>query len=383
MTVIAPSRRPDSHDGDSTVEPVRGGQARIEESQRHVWPRGRPSANEGDIEALIREARRRARRRRTAIAAVIAAALALFAGATGIAVSLAPATSAPQADLGTSTPAKIFAVHPTPSAELVASFYTHWSAGGGDEWIYVYDDGRIVFRGLGWEQQRLTPDGLEALRAGILASDMLGPSRYAHAQQWGAGAFIQLRVDGVITAAWQPPRTAHDEVAAFDRVIRQLMDFEDWLPASAWAQPKRSPYVSPGYGVCAQGEEPPSVSDPDAVLAHLPPDAAALLAVGPRIEAIDPVQDAYAGSGMMPSSDIVGCHHLTPAQAQSVVDALVLGGWGVEDSGPPPPGDRVVLAERERIDPFDMVTSDPAAGNLRVWFNSILPHGVPECACYA
>ena len=380
MAVIAPLRQPDSHDAESTVEPDLGGEALIEETPQPARPHRRRVAGQADVEVLIREARRRTRRRRTTIGVVIVAGLASIAWATVLAVGSVGGNDPRGPQLGVTRADGIAANPVVPSAELVASFYTHWSAGA-DKWIYVYDDGRVIFEHRGWRQWQLTPDGLELLRAGIIASGVLGPSRYAEPQEIGSGAFVQLRIDGVLTAAWQPPRTADHEVDAFNRVIMQLSSFDDWLPTEAWAQPATVAYVPPGYAVCASGDDTSFPGVFDAVLPHLPEDAAALLAAGPRFDSIDPQTDAYAANKSSLSSNIVGCRHLTPAQAQSVVDTLIRAGWGVE-SLPPPGGERVVLNERERIDMFLLSTTLPRGGWLAVGFVPILPHGVPECACY-
>ncbi|MGW4928065.1 hypothetical protein ACWEOH_02855 [Agromyces sp. NPDC004153] len=380
MAVIAPPRQPDSHDAEFTVEPDRGGEALIEASKPHAVPHRQPVADQADVEALIREARRRARRRRATVGAVVLAALASFAWATVLAFGFAGATGARTPNTEDMRNEAVPA-HPVPSAELVASFYTHWSVGGRDQLVYVFDDGRVIFRQGSWQQRRLTPDGVESLRTGIIDSGILGPSRYAEGHQFGSPAFLQVRVDGVLMAAWQPPSTAVDDVEAFNRVVLHLIGFDDWLPAESWAQREMVAFVPPEYAVCTSGENGGFPAVYDALLPFLPQDAAAILAAGPRFEGIDPQVDAYASSASSPSSDIVGCRQLTPEQAQSVVDALVRAGWGVEDSGPPRDGETVVLTERERIDPFDMWTERPGIGRLFVGFLPILPHGVPECAC--
>jgi hypothetical protein len=235
-------------------------------------------------------------------------------------------------------------------------------------------------------QQRLTSDGLDLLRAGIIASGILAPGRYTEATEFGAGAFVQLRIDGVLTVAWQPPGPADDgAVDAFDRTIRRLIGFEHWLPAEAWAQREMTAYEPSGYAACADRGGRSSfatAAERDAALAHLPEDAAAVLAAGPRFLTFDAETDAFIASGSTPSSDVIGCRHLTPGQAQFVVDALVRGGWGVEDGGPPPEGARVLLAERERSNSFDMWSVVPGVGRLGVAFGPILPHGVPESASY-
>ena len=360
MAVIAPPRQPDSRDAKSTVEPDRGGEALIEEAKQHA----------------------RRRRRRVAVTGIVAA-LAVV-GATVLGFGFARSTPAGGPELPVAR-ADLVPAYPVASAELVASLYTHWSVGAGDHWIYVYDDGRVVSHGRGWVQQRLTPDGVELLRAGIIASGILAPGRYTDAQDWGPGAFVQLRVDGVLTVAWRPGPADDDAVDTFDRSIRHLIGFENWLPAEAWAQRETTAYEPSGYAVCADGGRRSlfaTAPERDAVLAHLPEAAAAVLAAGPRFLTFDAETDAFIASGSTPSSDVVGCRHLTPAQAQFVVDALVRGGWGVEDSGPPPDGTRVLLAERERSDPFDMWSVVPGVGRLGMAFGPILPHGVPESANY-
>lgn len=379
MAVVAPPRQPDSHDAEFTVEPDRGGEALVDASTQHARPHRQRAAGRADVEALIREARRRARRRRATIGAVVVAALASFAWATVLAFGFGGATGAGVQNAG-DLQSGAAPANPVASAELVASFSTHWSVGGRDQLIYVYDDGRVVFRQGSWQQRRLTPEGVESLRAGMIDSGILGPGRYAEGHQFGSPAFVQVRVDGVLMAAWQPPSTAVDEVEAFNRVVLHLIGFDDWLPAESWAQREMVAFVPPEYAVCTSGENESFPAVHDALLRFLPEDAAAILAAGPRFEGIDPQVDAYASSGSSPSSDIVGCRQLTPEQAQSVVDALVRAGWGVED-GRPRDGERVVLTERERIDPFDMWTEQPGIGRMSVGFLPILPHGVPECAC--
>ncbi|TYL53578.1 hypothetical protein [Agromyces mariniharenae] len=354
MAVIAPPRQPDSRDAESTVEPDRGGEALIEEAKQHA----------------------KLRRRRVAVTAVVASLAVVLA--TGLAFGFAGATSERGPEPAV-TKAELVPAYPVASAELVASFYTHWGTGLGDNFKYVYDDGRVVSTNGagGWQQQRLTPGGLELLRAGITASGILGPDRYVGPLQGiGSGAFVQLRVDGVLTAAWQP-WPAVDEIDAFNQVIGQLIRFGDWLPADAWAQRETTAYVPPGYAVCAEVMRADrgvfaTTADRDAALAHLPEDAAAVLAAGPRFLTFDAQVDAYIASGSTPSSDVIGCRHLTPAQAQSVVDALVTAwpGWGR----------RVLLAERETN--LVMSTRIPGVGRVGVTFGPMLPHGVPEFAMY-
>ena len=381
MAVIAPPRRPDSHDAEFTVEPDRGGEALIGEAEQQAWMGLPPVVDRAEVEALIREARRRTRRRRATIGVVVVAALASLVWATMLAFRLGEATDAHGPELG-ALQADAVPLTPAPHGELAASFYTHWSAGG-DHWIYVYEDGRVISKQGGWVQQRLTSHGVELLRAAIIASGLLGPDRYAQAPEPGAGAFVQLRIDGVLTAAWRPPRTAEAEVEAFHATIGHLIRFQAWLPTEAWAERDRETYVPQGYAVCAAGDDRTfPVAGQDAVLPHLPEDAAAVLASSRRFEAIDAEVDAFAGSGSVPSSDIVGCRHLTLRQAQAVVDALVRGGWGIDGYSPRAMGEPVVLAERERLDPFGMTTDIPGVGSVHVSFTTILPHGVPECACY-
>ena len=372
MAVIAPPRQPDSRDAEFTVEPDRGGEALIEEAKQHA----------------------RRRRRRVAVTAIVASLAVFGASVLGLGFGFARSSPAGGPELPVAQ-ADLVPAYPVASAELVASFYTHWSAGAGDHWIYVYDDGRVVSHARGWVQQRLTSDGLELLRAGIIASGILAPDRYTEVQEQWSTAFVQLRIDSVLTVAWAPPTSAEDgAVDAFHRAIGRLIHFENWLPAEAWAQREMTAYEPSGYAACADGGRPgtsaitdepatfATAAERDAVLAYLPEDAAAVLAAGPRFLTFDAETDAYIASGSTPSSDVIGCRHLTPAQAQFVVDALVRGGWGVEDSGPPPEGARVLLAQRERSNPFDMSSVVPGVGELRVAFGPILPHGVPEFASY-
>jgi hypothetical protein len=241
--------------------------------------------------------RSRPRRRLVVLAAVAlvivvgaASALAVRAilGAKGI-VGLAPVGTTP------STPAR---------GELVLSFM--FGRTGGDHGrflVSVYEDGRMIWQrtgdyslpvtdehrnSTGWLERRLTPEGVELIRAEVLSSglvehdlhltsgeglyfgsiDLRSGDRSVHVS-WGDG----VTFDGVSEGVTREPPTP-EQASALVRLDERLEDPASWLTASAWEDPENKAFVPSGYTVCLQGKKGLGLSS---VLALLPPAAEDLL----------------------------------------------------------------------------------------------------------
>jgi hypothetical protein len=181
-----------------------------------------PRPQDPDPEALIEEARQRARRRRRLYGAA-AAGLALLG------VSLFVVFGRPEASQSASPEPPLVPIASDGEATVLARY-----AKLGHGWVFIYDDGRVIFNQYGhplvdWHPhpykaepvqvvRRLTSHGLDLVRSGDLsASDFLRALSY--------------------------PKGKHGDVSWDDGRIA--------LPAGLWADPEFKPYVPPRYGVCA------------------------------------------------------------------------------------------------------------------------------------
>ena len=150
--------------------------------------------------------------------------------------------------------------------------------------IWVYEDGRVIsarWSGSGvvigdWSgflEQRLTPEGVELVRAEIQASrpaqDLCrpgGPGGYGFSD---GGRMV----------------CAHSTSGGWEAVYPRLYELPDgapsWLPASAWADPTTKPYVPSSYAIQISGDGDLAM---DAVLDDLPPAVVEVLASAPQCE---------------------------------------------------------------------------------------------------
>jgi len=132
--------------------------------------------------------------------------------------------------------------------------------------VFVYEDGRVIssrFIGLdgsrwkNWFEQRLTPQGLELVKAEIRDG---GPLDHSPPPPRG-GPIGWVYTDG-------------------DRVLITKTDPDlSWLPASAWQDPEPTLFVPSKYLVCLSG-----TGDASAILAGLPAAAAEPFARATRAE---------------------------------------------------------------------------------------------------
>jgi hypothetical protein len=317
------------------------------------------------VQALIEEARQRARRRRW-IYGAIAVAVVVAAVAATVTFAGSDTTSGERSGLDTSGGA---AVGVAATRELVASMYVHHTAnsGTGDAFVYLYGDGRLVWSGeqmgsaTGWREQRLTPDGVELVRADIIASGLFDPDRPPPGSEHGAsfqgigGAQIQVR-DGD-RLVYVPLTTGREWTPDYLDLIARLLTQESWLPASAWADSEATTYVPARYALCTESMHEPL--DPSDILPLLPAAAAALLSTATSSTFDELTREVDPASHERLSGNQSRCFLLSREHAQSVAASL--------DAELTPATGHLVRPLDERI---------------QLLFMPVLPHGVPECTCY-
>jgi hypothetical protein len=150
--------------------------------------------------------------------------------------------------------------------ELVASVGSHpvrddeW----GDGWIRLYADGRLIwtrhnstrFDTTGVIEQRLTPEGVELVRAEILSTGLFDPGRQLSGDPGRGRAPVLPSFFGGIEVrdgdrlVFVSRRRGQDWTPAFDRLHDRLRNLWAWLPASAWEDAEMRPYVPSQYEVC-------------------------------------------------------------------------------------------------------------------------------------
>jgi hypothetical protein len=251
-------------------------------------------------EAFERLERRRDRRRRNQRIAAGAAAIAVFVAAVWIVTTsgpfdrtLTPATTGPTGPTGPPHPIGVglLGLPPegaTPSApehgELVLGIgFGHTGGDAGRFSLHVYADGRLIWQWIGGPppdvhasstgliEQRLTPEGVELVRAEVLSTGLFDHNRefvdaYARGLNYGG---IEVRTgDQFIHLAWgdvgfekgsDPIATTPtpEQVGALERLDARLEDLASWLPASAWEDPELRAYVPSRYSICYMGQNEP------------------------------------------------------------------------------------------------------------------------------
>ena len=144
---------------------------------------------------------------------------------------------------------------------------------------HVYADGRFVWRDGGvpetvdgivpaYLEQRLTPEGVELLRAEILSSARVrqGPGRWFASYRW-----LSVEVlDGDQVSSVNVPGSGGFTPDEKEELYTRMAHPESWLPASAWADARIRAFVPSRYFVYS--------SDNDPIYPRaLPPPADALL----------------------------------------------------------------------------------------------------------
>lgn len=172
--------------------------------------------------------------------------------------------------------------------ELVVGFgFGHTSGDPGRFHVNVYEDGRLIWERLGdptqgtsstgWIEQRLTPEGVEAMRSEVLATGLF--ERDVHfSNLYGlhsgdikvrdGGRFVRVTWGDIgIHVAPQDPTAA--QVSALERLDERFADPASWLPAGAWQDQEMRPFVPSRYSVCYGTETDDEVGLSD-VLAPFP-----------------------------------------------------------------------------------------------------------------
>jgi hypothetical protein len=139
--------------------------------------------------------------------------------------------------------------------------------------IWVYEDGRVISarwttseHWTGFLEQRLTPEGVELVRAEIRALEPFEGCGSGPPYWYGDGS----------RDVWEQPGGANmcPDRPQYERLSELQYGAASWLPASAWADPEAKPYVPSAYLFWINH---PGPIDATAVLAALPTEAAELL----------------------------------------------------------------------------------------------------------
>ena len=244
----------------------------------------------------------------------------LFVG-TGL-VGLPPVGATP------STPKK---------GELVfSSTFAHSFGDPGRFHVAVYADGRLITERVGEHgilERRLTPEGVELLRAEVMSTGLVDDDlHFTGGQGLHFGGHIEFRdANRVVHVTWGDgtgtwrgvpgpdviKETATPEQAsALMRLDARLADLASWLPANAWKDLQTKAFVPSSYSVCYEGGK--GVGLPR-VLALLPRAAGDLL----RAQENKP----------MPYTNLAGtfpswCSELTTEEARKL--ERILDGAGVK-----------------------------------------------------
>jgi hypothetical protein len=147
--------------------------------------------------------------------------------------------------------------------------------------IWVYEDGRVIsalWSGndvpgdwTGFLEQRLTPEGVELVRAEVERTD---PSQ-AYCRPGGPGGYGFS--DGGREVCAHATRGGWESV--YPRLYELPRGAPSWLPATAWADPDPKPYVPSSYVIQLTVDGQPTR---DEVVAMLPPAVAGVLAAAPE-----------------------------------------------------------------------------------------------------
>ena len=141
---------------------------------------------------------------------------------------------------------------------------------------FLYADGRLIWWREGafpegentLHEQRLTPEGVELMRAEAISSGLLEGGRDTTMPGLVDPAELLLPYWGVISA-WDGERSADvwfagyepsdvpedtrataDQARALERLLARVIDPASWLPAAAWADQDVRVYVPSHYEVC-------------------------------------------------------------------------------------------------------------------------------------
>jgi hypothetical protein len=184
--------------------------------------------------------------------------------------------------------------------ELVLSFgFNHTGGDHGRFTVFVYADGRLIWQRLGdrtgadeyskgystgFLEQRLTPEGVELVRAEAISTGLFDHDlRMTSGQGLTYGTVDVRNGDRLVHVDWgdDGPKDVTREMTPEQASVLRWLDARlanpaSWLPASAWEDQRIKAYVPSGYSVCYHGGEWQGLGLSQ-VLASLPPAAADLL----------------------------------------------------------------------------------------------------------
>ncbi len=218
--------------------------------------------------------------------------------------------------------------------ELIVGFtFGHTGGDPGRFSFNMYADGRVIWQRLGdleanrlstgLIEQRLTPEGVELVRAEILSTGLLDHDReligayglnYGGVQVRSGGQLVHLTWGGAgFEQGADPIETipTPEQLSALERLDARLEDLASWLPAGAWEQQEMRAYVPSSYQVCYSGSEDPLGRR--RILDLLPAPAADLLG------ALNVTHDAFRGLfGPIP----YWCSTVTTQEAHRLAEIL-------------------------------------------------------------
>lgn len=231
------------------------------------------------------------------------------------------------------------------SGELVLGFtFGHTFGDPGRFHVSVYADGRLISERVGdydrtdeyrnstgLLERRLTPEGVELVRAEVISTGLVDHDLHLTSGEGLYFGQIAFRTgDRLVHVTWGDatwddvdPDVARqsptpEQASALIRLDARLADPASWLPASAWEDPETTAYVPSGYWVCYEGGKGVGLSR---VLALLPPAAENVL------RAQENTPGTYTNlMGTFP----YWCSELTNEEARAlerILDAAGVSGW--------------------------------------------------------
>jgi len=231
------------------------------------------------------------------------------------------------------------------TGELVLRYKGLSATVGGEGWVWVYADGRILSTGIrsssvpgganklssGVSERRLTPEGVELLRSELVATglfDRRGLSLlfdpHAGVAYWGG---VTLRRGGrLVSLDWgcSSPRcegatATREQLLKIRRVDALVTDPASVLPSSAWVVREVRPYVPSHYNVCMTTSPPKDASE---LLSLLPAPAADVLRGKSLSRSEGDIVEAREAGIVVLGRAVNYCAKLTTEEAREVAEPL-------------------------------------------------------------
>jgi hypothetical protein len=349
-------------------------------------------APEPSFERFVRRRDRKRRHQRIAagvvgIAVFVAAVWIVTSGAPGDR-SLTPGSTGPTGAPDDPKGVGLVGVAPegaTPSSpehgELVLSFmFGHTAGDPGRFSVFVYADGRLIWQRLGdrsvgadeyaneystgFVEQRLTPEGVELVKAEVISTGLVGHDLHLSAVYGLKFGQLKVRIgDRLVGVTWGDccdPSSADEartmptpeQASALQRLDARLADPVSWLPASAWEDPEITAYVPSGYSVCYEAQLGTGLSQ---ALASLPQPAEDQLRTLERTH--EELDLQYRGGVSLD----IWCSHVPTEEARAL--AQTLDDAGAQERHEDVFGLRYVFGQR-----------DSGATEVTLTIEALLPH---------